>query len=171
MQIPPTERLSRQRKNSGSTMIAACFLAGSVAIVAAAADDRAAQIVAASDAPVRLESARILNTGLDPLVLLYAAKNSSDSPIDTFTVTVFVFGSDGRLKARQVAPGRRELAVGETKYSAMVLDVGMIEPTDRLMAGVDQAQRAGSDAWWRADLRPIAEATAAAQTKTPPKKQ
>ena len=86
-------------------------------------------------------------------------------------MTVFVFGADGKLKARQVAPGRRELAVGETKYSAMVLDVGKIEPGDTLMAGVDQAQQVGSDDWWRANLRPIAEAAASPHTSTPAKKE
>ena len=44
----------------------------------------------------------------------------------------------------------------------MVLDVGAIDPTDTLMAGVDQAQRVGSEDWWRADLRTIAESAAAA---------
>ena len=123
----------------------------------APADDRLAQVVTAPDSPVRLESARILNTGGQPLVLLYAATNTSRSSIEQFTVMVFVFDAEGRLKARQVAPGRRDLAVRETKYSAMVLDVGAVEPTDTLMAGVDQALNDGTDAWWRADLRPIAE--------------
>jgi hypothetical protein len=128
------------------------------AAMAAAPDlDRTARIVAAPDAPVRLDSAKVLNTGSQPLVLLYAATNTSGAPIDQFTVMVFVFDKDGQLKARQVAPGRRELKTGETKYSAMVLDVGTIEPTDVLMAGVDQAQPVDSDAWWRADLRAIAE--------------
>jgi hypothetical protein len=138
-------------------------------LAAAAADDRSVQIVAAPETPVRLDSARILNTGSEPLVLLYAATNATQTPIDTFTVTVYVFGADGRLKARQVAPARRELAVGETKFSAMVLDVGKIEPTDTLMAGVDQVQRVGSDDWWRVDLRTIAEKVAAVKT-LPPKK-
>ena len=93
-------------------------------------------------------------------MLLYGASNTTEAPIDQFTVTVFVFRADGQLKARQVAPGRRELAVGQTKYSAMVLDVGAIEPTDTLMAGVDQAQRVGSDTWWRADLKALAESAA-----------
>ncbi len=126
----------------------------------AGADERTAQIVTAPNAPVRLDSAKVLNTGSQPLVLLYAATNTSETAIDQFTVTVYVFDRDARLKARQVAPGRRELGVRETKYSAMVLDVGAIETTDMLMAGVDQAQHAGSDAWWRADLRVIAEAAA-----------
>lgn len=150
-------------------MMTALLLAAALAFTAAA-DDRTAQVVAAPDAPVRLQSAKVLNTGSDPLVLLYAATNTTTRPIDQFTVMVFVFDADGRLKARQVAPGRRELAVGETKYSAMVLDVGKIEPTDTLMAGVDQAQHVDSDVWWRADLRKIAESAAEARTsKTPPR--
>jgi len=39
----------------------------------------------------------------------------------------------------------------------MVLDVGGIDAGDSLMVGVDQAQAVGSDDWWRADLRTIAE--------------
>jgi hypothetical protein len=148
------------------------FILASYLAVAAAAEDRTVQIVSAPDTPVRLASAKLLNTGAEPLVLLYAATNTTSSAMDVFTVTVYVFDGEGHLKARQVAPGRRDLAVGETKYSAMVLDVGKIEPSDTLMAGVDQAQRAGSDDWWRVDLRVIAEAAAAAaHPRAPAKKQ
>jgi hypothetical protein len=154
--------------NTGDTRSMPTFMLMALLLgAAAAAEERTAQIVAASEAPVRLQSAKVLNTGSDPLVLLYAATNMSASPVDQFTVTVFVFGSDGRPKARQVAPGRRELKVQETKYSAMVLDVGRIEPTDVLMAGVDQVQHVGSDAWWRTDLRAIAEAEAAKAQPAP----
>jgi hypothetical protein len=149
-------------------MIAALALT-TYLVAAAAADDRSVQIVAAPDTPVRLDSAKVLNSGAEPLVLLYGATNATQTAIDTFTVTVYVFDGDGRLKARQVAPARRELKVGETKFSAMVLDVGKIEPTDTLMAGVDQVQRVGSDDWWRVDLRTIAEGVAAA--KAPPRKK
>ena len=142
------------------TLVLASYLA-----VAAAADDRPVQIVGAPDTPVRLVSTKLLNSGSEPLVLLYAATNTTASPIDVFTVTVYVFDADGHLKARQVAPSRRDLAVGETKYSTMVLDVGKIDPTDTLMAGVDQVQQAGSDDWWRVDLRTIAEAAAAAAAR------
>jgi hypothetical protein len=148
------------------TLVLASYLA-----VAAAADDRSVQIVGASDTPVRLVSTKLLNSGSEPLVLLYAATNTTSSPIDVFTVTVYVFDGDGHLKARQVAPSRRDLAVGETKYSTMVLDVGKIDPTDTLMAGVDQVQQAGSDDWWRVDLRTIAEAAAAAAHQRPPAKK
>jgi hypothetical protein len=134
------------------------------ALLTMAADgERAVQLVVAPDSPVRLNSAKVLNTGSEPLVLLYGAANTTEAPIDQFTVTVFVFRADGQLKARQVAPGRRELAVGQTKYSAMVLDVGAIDATDTLMAGVDQVQRVGSDTWWRADLKTLAESA----VKTP----
>jgi len=142
-------------------MIIQLLLSALLAIATEA--DRAVQIVSAPDSPVRLDSTKILNTGAEPLVLLYGASNTTEAPIDQFTVTVFVFRADGQLKARQVAPGRRELAAGQTKYSAMVLDVGTIDPTDTLMAGVDQAQRVGSDTWWRVDLRALAES--AAKTK------
>jgi hypothetical protein len=148
----------------------ALLLATLVAAVAAA-DDRGVQIVGAPDSPVKLVSTKVLNTGAEPLVLLYSATNTSSTPIDVFTVTVYVFDADGRLKARQVAPSRRDLGVGETKYTAMVLDVGKIEPTDTLMAGVDQVQNAGSDDWWRVDLRTIAEAAAAAAKPRAPAKK
>ena len=136
-------------------------------LLAAAAADRTVRIVAAPDAPVRLESVKLLNADAAPLVLLYAAKNGGSGAVEQFTVTVYVFGADGVLKARQVAPGRRELNAGETKYSAMVLDVGEIAATDTLMAGVDQVQAAGAETWWRTDLRAIAEA--AAKSAAPPR--
>lgn len=135
----------------------------SAVLMLGAETERTVQIVTAPDSPVHLDSAKILNTGSQPLVLLYGASNKIDAAIDQFTVTVLVFRADGQLKARQVAPGRRELAVGETKYSAMVLDVGAIDPTDTLMAGVDQVQRVGSDSWWRADMRTLAESAAKAR--------
>ena len=159
------------RIGDNRAIVIGTFVLASYLAVAAAADDRAVQIVAAPDTPVRLVSAKVLNTGSEPLVLLYGATNGTSSAIDVFTVTVYVFDADGRLKARQVAPSRRDLAVGETKFSAMVLDVGKIEPTDTLMAGVDQVQNAGSDDWWRVDLRTIAEAAAAAQRPRAPAKK
>ena len=134
------------------------------------AAERSVQPLMASGSPVKLESVKLLNTGSEPLVLLYAATNQTEAALEQFTVTVYVFDTEGRLKARQVAPGRRTLEARETKYSAMVLDVGKIDPTDRLMAGVDQAQRVGSDAWWRADLRALAEQTANAGSPAPGKK-
>jgi hypothetical protein len=147
-------------------ILSTLLLVSSFTIAAAAADAPAAHIVAAPDAPVRLDSAKVLNTDASPLVLLYAATNAGDAAVEVFTVTVYVFDADGRLKARQVAPGRRELGGRETKYSAMVLDVGTIEPTDTVMAGVDQVQRVGSSEWWRADLRTIAQAAADARRAT-----
>jgi hypothetical protein len=135
-------------------------LLASALVLAQPAASRSVQVVSAPGSPVRLDSLKLLNTDAEPFVLLYAATNVSDAALEQFTVTVHVFDREGRLKARQVAPGRRALDVKETKYSAMVLDVGKIEPADRLMAGVDQAQRADSETWWRADLRPLAEALA-----------
>jgi hypothetical protein len=119
--------------------------------------DMPVTIVHAPGSPVRLDRAKILNTGDQPLVLLYAATNTTDDELEQFVVTVLVFDGERRLKARQVAPGRRTLEARGTKYSAMVLDVGKIEPTDTLMAAVGQAQRAGSDQWWRAEVRELAE--------------
>ncbi len=125
-----------------------------------AAADLPIKLVQAPDSPVRLDHLKIFSSDDAPPVLLYAATNATDNQLEQFTVTVFVFDREGRLKARQVAPGRRTLDAHETKYSAMVLDVGPIEPTDSLMAGVDQAQRVGSDQWWRVDLRALAEQAA-----------
>jgi len=152
----------------------ATFLAavlGALTLLAPADAARMVTPVTAPGSPVKLDAMKVLNADAQPLVLLYAATNTTDSPIDQFTVMVFVYDKDNNLKARQVAPGRRELAVRETKYSAMVLDVGKIEATDYLMAGVDQVQRVGSDDWWRADLRPLAEAAADALRKAAPSKR
>jgi hypothetical protein len=70
----------------------------------------------------------------------------------------FVFKPDGTLAARQVAPGRRTLAPREIKYSTLVLDGAVIDPTDVIVIGINQAQRAGSESWWRAELQRAAEA-------------
>ena len=129
-------------------------------LLAPAPQERTVGPVSAPNSPVRLDSTKLLNTGAEPPVLLYSATNVTDAALEQFTVTVYVFDASNRLKARQVAPGRRGLEPRETKFSAMVLDVGKIDPTDRLYAGVDQAQQAGSEQWWRADLRAIAQATA-----------
>lgn len=118
-------------------------------------------VVQAPDSPVRLDRAKILNVVADePPVLMYAATNLTDHQLEQFTVTVFTFDAQGKLKARQVAPGRRTLDGRSTKYSAMVLDGWAIEPTDVIVIGVDQAQRADTEVWWRADLQAAAEAAA-----------
>ena len=115
-------------------------------------------MVHAPDSPVRLDRARMLVGGDEaPPVLLYAATNLKSEPLEQFTVTVFVFDQEGRLKARHAAPGRRTLEANATKFSAMVLDGAPIEATDRLVVGVDQAQYAGSESWWRGNIRPAAE--------------
>jgi hypothetical protein len=80
-------------------------------------------------------------------------------------VMVFVFDAKGVLKTRQVAPGRRTLDPRSTKYSSMVLDGGPVDAADQIVIGVNQAQRVGSEDWWRAELQPAAEA--AKQTRKP----
>ena len=120
--------------------------------------------VQAPDSPVRLDHVAILTAADAPPVLLYAATNLTGDQLDEFTVMAFVF-RQGVLKARQVAPGRRTLDAHGTKYSAMVLDGIPIEPTDVIVVGVNQAQRVGSDAWWRAELREAAEGVAAKRPK------
>ena len=134
------------------------LVACSLSVSVAAAASPAVTVVDAPGSPVHLEQVKVLNSEAAPMVLLYAAVNQTDAALDQFTVTVFVFDKDKRLKARQVAPGRRSLNAKESKFSAMVLDVGTIDATDTLLAGVDQAQKVGSEDWWRADLRTIAEA-------------
>ena len=113
--------------------------------------------VQAPDSPVRVDHARVFAGPDGPPVLLYAASNVTDDQLDEFTVMAFVF-RDGVLKARQVAPGRRTLDAHSTKYSAIILDGIPSEPTDVIVLGVNQAQKAGSSQWWRADLQPAAEA-------------
>jgi hypothetical protein len=134
-------------------------------VLAAAPAERPTIVVQAPDSPVRLERATILSGSEGPPVLLYAATNRTDQELEQFTVTAFVFAADGKLKAKQLAPGRRTLEARSTKYSTMVLDGSPIEPTDVIVVGVDQAQRAGSEVWWRSDLQPAA--IAAAQPKKP----
>jgi hypothetical protein len=127
--------------------------------------ERPTIIIEAPESPVRLDRATILSGAEGPPVVFYAATNRTDAELEQFTVMAFTFASDGRLKAKQVAPGRRTLEARETKYSTMVLDGSPLEATDVVVVGVDQAQRAGSEAWWRADLQPAA--IAAAQGKKP----
>jgi len=127
-------------------------------ILAAAAGERPALIVAGPEAPARLDRATVLTPAEGPPVVLYAATNLTDQALDQFTVMAFVFKADGTLKARQVAPGRHMLDQRETKYSTLVLDGSAVESTDVIVIGINQAQRVGSDAWWRTDLQPAAEA-------------
>jgi len=127
-------------------------------LLAVMAQERAVLVVQAPDSPVRMEHATVLSATEGPPVLVYAATNTTTDPLEQFTVMAFVFKADGTLKARQVAPGRRSLDARETKYSAMVLDGSPIESGDVVVAGINQAQRVNSDAWWRADLQAAAEA-------------
>jgi hypothetical protein len=123
--------------------------------------DTTPRVVSAPDCPVKLERVKLLGVGADePPVLFYAATNPTDQPLEQFTVTAFVFDTEGRLKSRQVAPGRRTLEAHETKYSTMVLDGAPMQAGDVLVVGVDQAQRQDTEAWWKADLRQAAEAAA-----------
>jgi hypothetical protein len=131
-------------------------------LVAGAAGAAEVATVQAPESPVRLDRAMILSSTDAPPVLLYSATNVTGDPLDEFTVMVYVF-REGVLKARQVAPGRRTLDAHGTKYSAMVLDGFPIEANDVVVAGVNQAQRVGSDVWWRADLGQAAQASVAAK--------
>ena len=126
--------------------------------VPAAAADRQALIVSGAEPPARINRATVLTPAEGPPVVLYAAENLTDAELDQFTVMAFVFKADGTLTARQVAPGRRTLAPREVKYSTLVLDGGAVDASDVIVIGINQAQRAGSDSWWRAELQRAAEA-------------
>ena len=127
-------------------------------LVAGATSEKPAIVVQAADSPVRLDRAIILSGADGPPIVLYAATNLTGDQLDQFTVMAFVFDAQGTLKARQVAPGRRTLDARSTKYSTLVLDGSPIEPTDVIVLGINQAQRVGSEVWWRADLQTVAEA-------------
>ena len=120
--------------------------------------ERAAIVVQAEGSPVKLDRAVVLAASDGPPVLLYSATNLTADDLDQFTVMVLVYDAKGILKARHIAPGRHLLDANSTKYSAMVLDGAPFDAADTIIVGVNQAQRAGSDAWWRADLRDVAEA-------------
>jgi hypothetical protein len=134
--------------------------AASAMWLAVAAGEVPASVVQAPDSPIRLDRAVVLTVSDAPPVLLYGATNTSTEDLDQFTVIVFIFAADGRLKARQVAPARRTLEARDSKYSTMVLDGSPIEPTDVIVVGVNQAQKLNSDAWWRADLQALAQEAA-----------
>lgn len=127
-------------------------------LVAAAAGERPALVVAGDRPPAHVARATVLTPAEGPPVVLYAALSDADQRIDEFTVMAFVFRADGTLKARQTAPGRRTLEPHETKYSTLVLDVSDLDQTDIVVIGINQSQYVGADAWWRADLQPAAEA-------------
>jgi hypothetical protein len=135
------------------------LLAGAlIASLAGIASEKAGIVVQAPDSPVRLDKATIVSVADTPPVAVYAATNTTGDTLDQFTVIAYVFDAQGVLKARQVAPGRRTLDAHGTKVSTLVLDGSPIEPTDQIVLGVNQAQREGSNTWWRAELGPLAEA-------------
>ena len=157
----PSGALPRNRGATWPTRtVCSTLLACALAVQAlhGLALDLPVSTVQATDCPVRLDDVKLLNTDALPLVLLYAATNVTDENLEQFTVTVFVFDRERRLKARQVAPGRRTLNAREKKFSTMVLDIGGFEAGDTLLVGVDQAQQVDSDDWWHVDLRTVAEA-------------
>jgi hypothetical protein len=143
------------------TLLAA-LLTGLMAGVSA---DVSALVVQAADSPVTIGRATLLTTADAPPIVLYSATNRTDGELDQFTVIVFVFDAQGILKARATAPGRRTLDARATKFSAIVLDGTPVGATDQIVIGVNQVQRADSDAWWRADIQPAAEAAVRKKSK------
>ena len=130
------------------------LLAASLAIsLAFSAGENVPVIVQAPDTPVRVDHAKIFNVvANEPAVLMYAATNLTDNDLEQFTIIAFIFDAQGTLKAKQMAPGRRALEKRETKYSTMVLDGWAVTATDRVVFGVNQAQRVDSEKWWHAEL-------------------
>src|SRR5688500_2928055 len=125
---------------------------------AVSAAEVTSSVIQAPASPVRLNPRKILNSGDGgPAVLLHAATNLTDNDLERFTVVAFIFDGDGTLRSRQAAPGRRTLEKRSTKYSTMVIDVRPLTPSDRVVIGVDQAQRVDSEKWWSADLADAAK--------------
>src|SRR5687767_8987679 len=115
-------------------------------------------IVQAPDSPITVSRPKIFNiVPAEPAVLFYAATNVTDQDLEEFTITAYTFDAQGTLKARQTAPGRRTLEKRSTKYSTMVLDGWAVTATDRVVFGVNQALRVGSDKWWHAELEEAAK--------------
>ena len=136
------------------TLLAASLMALFTAGVA----EVAPTVIQAPDSPVKIENAKVLNVGAaEPAVLLYAATNLTDAELEQFTVIAYIFDADGVLKTRQVAPGRRTLEKKSTKFSTMVLDGRAVTATDRIVIGVNQAQRTDSEKWWSAELEAAAK--------------
>ena len=128
------------------------------ALAAATVTDEPAITVQAPDTPVRLDKAIVLKSSDAPPILVYSATNTTDGNLDQFTVIAFIFDARGTLKARQTAPARRTLEGHTTKFSTLVLDGSPLDATDRIVIGVNQAQKVGSELWWRADLQDLAVA-------------
>jgi len=130
------------------------LLAASVVVsLAVFAGENIPAIVQAPDSPVRVDHAKIFNIVADePAVLMYAATNLTDNDLEQFTIIAFIFDAQGTLKAKQLAPGRRTLEKRSTKYSTMVLDGWAMTATDRVVFGVNQAQRVDTEKWWHAEL-------------------
>jgi hypothetical protein len=136
------------------------FLATSIALLlAVSAAEVTPSVVQAPGSPVRVGRAKVFNIVADePAVLVYAATNVADYDLEEFTIVAYTFDARGTLKARQTAPGRRLLERGTTKFSTMVLDGWPVTATDRIVLGVNQALRAGSEKWWHAELEEAAKA-------------
>jgi hypothetical protein len=143
------------------------FLATSVVLLlAVSAGESAPAIVQAPDSPVRVSRPKVFNIVADePAVLLYAATNVTDDDLEAFTIVAYIFDAQGTLKARQTAPGRRTLEKRSTKYSTMVLDGWPVTATDRIVFGVNQALREGSEKWWSAELEEAAQAAVKGQKR------
>jgi hypothetical protein len=129
-------------------------LAASVAVALAVSGGASAPtIVQAPDTPVKVDHAQVFNiVANEPAVLLYAATNLTDDDLEQFTIIAYIFDAQGTLKAKQMAPGRRTLERRSTKYSTMVLDGWAVTATDRVVFGVNQAQRVDTEKWWHAEL-------------------
>lgn len=130
-----------------------------IALLAASAAEITPAIVQAPGSPVQVGRAKVFNiVAGEPAVLFYAATNLTDQDLEEFTIVAYIFDETGTLKARQTAPGRRELEKRSTKYSTMVLDGFPVTAAHRIVFGVNQALPAGSEKWWHAELEEAAKA-------------
>jgi hypothetical protein len=126
--------------------------------LAASAGEMAPATVQAPNSPIQVSRAKVFNIVADePAVLFYAATNLTDNDLEEFTIVAYIFDAKGTLRARQTAPGRRSLEKRSTKYSTMVLDGWAVTATDRVVFGVNQALRVGSEKWWHAELEEAAK--------------
>ena len=140
------------------------MLLATLLMLTVTAGENTPTVVQAPDSPVKIDHAKIFNiVANEPAVLMYAATNLADGDLEHFTVIAYIFDAAGTLKAKQIAPGRHILEKGATKYSTMVLDGWAVTATDRVIFGVNQAQRLDSQKWWRAELEDAALAMARKQ--------
>ena len=127
-------------------------------LLAGLAQERAVLSFRPQTRPCRLEHATVLSAAEGPPVLIYAATNLTNDPLEQFTVMAFIFKADGTLEG---APARARPADAQRARDQVFRD-GARRLPDRAW-GFNRRRgqsgaTVGSDAWWRADLQAAAEA-------------